>query len=59
MLSYGTDLMVLGSRGYGIVRRVLAGAAAYRVEREAACPVVVAPRSAREHAPELLVAAGA
>ncbi|UGS34413.1 universal stress protein [Capillimicrobium parvum] len=54
MLSHRTDLLVLGSRGYGPVRRVLAGATAHRVVREAACPVIVVPRSAheREAAPE-------
>lgn len=43
MLSFGTDLLVLGSRGYGPVRRVLEGATAHRVVREADCPVVVVP----------------
>ena len=46
MLSYGVDLIVLGSRGYGPVRRVLAGATSHRVVREAACPVIVVPRTA-------------
>jgi len=61
MLSHGTDLLVLGSRGYGPVRRVLAGATAHRVVREAACPVVVVPRSAQEHAgaPEQVAQTGA
>ena len=43
----GTDLLVLGSRGYGPIRRVLLGGTAHRVVRHAACPVLVVPRSAR------------
>jgi nucleotide-binding universal stress UspA family protein len=41
-----TDLIVLGSRGYGPVRRVMVGATAQEVVRKAASPVVVVPRSA-------------
>lgn len=47
-LSAQVDLLVLGSRGYGPVRRVMVGAAAHRVARDAQCPLVVVPRSARE-----------
>ena len=42
------DLLVLGSRGYGPVRRVFLGGVAHGVVKSAACPVVVMPRSA-EH----------
>jgi nucleotide-binding universal stress UspA family protein len=42
------DLLVLGSRGYGAIRRVLLGGTASRVMRGAQCPVVVVPRSANE-----------
>jgi nucleotide-binding universal stress UspA family protein len=47
MLCRSADLLVLGSRGYGPVRRVLAGATSHRVVREATCPVIVTPRTAR------------
>lgn len=40
------DLLILGSRGYGPVRRVLLGGASFKVMRSAACPVIVVPRSA-------------
>jgi nucleotide-binding universal stress UspA family protein len=38
------DLLVMGSRGYGPLRAVLAGGVSGRVAREAHCPVIVAPR---------------
>ena len=50
-LSAQVDLLVLGSRGYGPVRRVMVGATSHRVVRDAACPLVVVPRTAREPAP--------
>lgn len=50
-LSGHADLLVMGSRSYGPVRRVLLGATSDEVTREAQCPVVVVPRSAR-HAGE-------
>ena len=40
------DLLVLGSRGYGPLRRVMLGGVAHRVVELAACPVIVLPRSA-------------
>lgn len=40
------DLMVLGSRGYGPLRRVLLGGVASKVVRDARCPVLITPRSA-------------
>ena len=52
-LSERVDLLVLGSRGYGPVRRALLGGSADRVVHEAACPVIVVPRGACEdHAAE-------
>ena len=41
----GLDLLVLGSRGYGPVRRVLLGGVSDSVVRHSPCPVVVVPRS--------------
>jgi nucleotide-binding universal stress UspA family protein len=38
------DLLVMGSRGYGPLGRVLLGGVASQVIRTAACPVVVTPR---------------
>lgn len=57
-----TDLLVLGSRAYGPIRRVLLGATAHRVVRHAACPVLVVPRSSApveaEGAPEAAATRG-
>jgi nucleotide-binding universal stress UspA family protein len=39
------DLLVLGSRGYGPVRRVLLGGVSDSVVRRSPCPVIVVPRS--------------
>jgi len=38
------DVLVMGSRGYGPVRRVLLGGVARRLIRRAACPLIVVPR---------------
>lgn len=40
------DIMVVGSRGYGPLRRVLLGSVSTRLVRNASCPVIVYPRSA-------------
>jgi nucleotide-binding universal stress UspA family protein len=42
----GIDLLVLGSRGFGPVMRLLIGSVSSRVIRGAACPVMVIPRPA-------------
>lgn len=39
------DLLVLGSRSYGPIRRVLLGGTSVRVMRSSACPVIVVPRA--------------
>jgi nucleotide-binding universal stress UspA family protein len=40
----GVDLLVLGSRGFGPLMRLLIGSVSSRVIRAAACPVMVVPR---------------
>jgi nucleotide-binding universal stress UspA family protein len=42
--SEGLDLLVVGSRGYGPLRAVIAGGVSGRLMREAYCPVIVVPR---------------
>jgi nucleotide-binding universal stress UspA family protein len=52
-VSEHVDLIVLGSRGYGPVRRALLGGSADRIVHAAACPVIVVPRGDHEdHAAE-------
>jgi nucleotide-binding universal stress UspA family protein len=46
--SHGLDLLVVGSRGYGPLRRVVLGTVGGAVLRGAACPVLVLPRHAAE-----------
>ena len=46
LLSEGLDLLVLGSRRWGTVRRVALGSTSERVIRHAACTVLVPARSA-------------
>ena len=41
------DLLVLGSRSYGPVRRVILGGTSVKVMRSSACPVVVVPKSSQ------------
>lgn len=43
-LSVEFDLLVVGSRGYGPVRRALLGSTSRAVIRDAACPVMIVPR---------------
>ncbi|HEU5062211.1 MAG TPA: universal stress protein [Solirubrobacterales bacterium] len=40
----GADLLVVGSRGYGPVRRALLGSVSTQLLRKAPCPVLVVPR---------------
>ncbi|HEX6117757.1 MAG TPA: universal stress protein [Solirubrobacterales bacterium] len=40
----GADLLIVGSRGYGPLRRVLLGSASARLVGSAPCPVLVLPR---------------
>jgi nucleotide-binding universal stress UspA family protein len=42
----GVDLLVLGSRGFGPVMRLLIGSVSSKVIRAASCPVMVVPRPA-------------
>jgi nucleotide-binding universal stress UspA family protein len=42
----GLDLLVMGSRGYGPLRRVLLGSVSSQLVRLLPCPVLVVPRSA-------------
>ncbi len=42
------DLLVVGSRGYGPLRRLLLGSTSSRLVHRAACPVLVLPRGAHE-----------
>ncbi len=39
------DLLVVGSRGYGPLRRLILGSTSLRLVRSARCPVLVVPRS--------------
>jgi nucleotide-binding universal stress UspA family protein len=40
----GVDLLVLGSRGYGPMLRLIAGSVSVKVIRHAPCPVLIVPR---------------
>jgi nucleotide-binding universal stress UspA family protein len=51
------DLLVVGSRGQGPLRRALFGSVSSVLVREALCPVLVFPRGARTAAEELSRAA--
>ncbi len=42
------DLLVIGSRGYGALRRLMLGSTAHYVTGHARCPVVVLPRGASD-----------
>ena len=43
----GADLLVVGSRGYGAIRRVMLGSVSAELLRSASCPVLVTPRGSR------------
>jgi nucleotide-binding universal stress UspA family protein len=49
-LSHEVDLLIVGSRGGGRLRRLLHGSTSTRLVRESVCPVLVLPRDARRHA---------
>ena len=53
------DLLFVGSRGYGPLRAVVLGGVAGRLVREAACPVIVLPRTAEHVAGDSLFATAA
>jgi nucleotide-binding universal stress UspA family protein len=55
--SQTSDLVVVGSRGYGPHRAVLLGSVSGRLVRSAACPVVVVPRGIEAPLEELFGAA--
>ena len=44
--SAASDLLVIGSRGYGPLRRTLLGSVSRSVLQSARCPVLVLPRAA-------------
>ena len=52
--SHGLDLLVIGSRGFGPLRRVILGGVSSKVVRHAACPVLVIPRGTAEQLDEVV-----
>jgi nucleotide-binding universal stress UspA family protein len=42
------DVLVVGSRGYGPLKRLMLGSTSSKLVRSAACPVIVVPRGAHE-----------
>jgi nucleotide-binding universal stress UspA family protein len=57
--SEGADLLVIGSRGYGPLRRVVLGTASGKILRAATCPVLVVPRRTAEELDDAIVPLGA
>ena len=51
------DILVVGSRGYGVLRAALAGGVSGRVLRDAHCPVIAVPPGAEASVGELFGAA--
>lgn len=47
----GADLIVVGTHGYGAVKRLLLGSVADHVVRQAPCPVLVVPQRAEVEGP--------
>jgi nucleotide-binding universal stress UspA family protein len=54
----GLDLLVVGSRAHGPVRRLLLGSTSTRLVREASCPVLIVPRPVALSAAETRVGPG-
>jgi len=48
MFSASVDLLVVGSRGYGPLGRLVHGSTSHRLARLARCPLLVLPRAAGE-----------
>ena len=59
--SAGVDLLVVGSRGYGPLRRVAFGSTSEHLARTTSCPLIVLRRGVEEHAvaPAIEAAVGA
>jgi nucleotide-binding universal stress UspA family protein len=57
--SADADLLVIGSRGYGPLRRVVLGSETNRILRAATCPVLVVPRRTAEELDDAVVPFGA
>jgi nucleotide-binding universal stress UspA family protein len=52
------DLLVVGSRGYGPLKRLMLGSTTVQLVRSSSCPVIVVPRGAEEtEAPPYALAA--
>jgi hypothetical protein len=48
------DILVVGSRGYGPVRRLVLGSTADYLERHARCSLLVLPRAAIRSLPQVI-----
>jgi nucleotide-binding universal stress UspA family protein len=57
--SHDADLLVIGSRAYGPLRRVVLGSATRAILRAAVCPVLVVPRGTAEAVDDAAVRFGA
>jgi nucleotide-binding universal stress UspA family protein len=57
--SEDSDLLVIGSRGYGPLRRVVLGSQTGKILNAARCPVLVVPRRAAEELDDAVVPFGA
>jgi nucleotide-binding universal stress UspA family protein len=55
-LSHAASVVVVGSRSYGPLRRLLLGSTSTKVVHEAACPVLVLPRGAEEPSAAMVAA---
>ena len=58
LYSASLDLLVVGSRGYGPLGRLVYGGVAQRLARTARCPLLVLTRSARTRPDEAVVRGG-